>query len=271
MKRLPWRRFSRAASLTVALAVYISLLIGAVCLARVLCGEPPESVLYWSVREDLVLCIIIALVLLLLYLPARLTYSALYCQDADRRHRIASLLGSAADAARQAAKSRRRARARRALKWSGTLFTVLLLMIYVASVWWSIVLWMNQRRCVVAVAGAVFYSRVDPPGSASPSARQPGLKWSIERLERSAIVWMPKYEEATFDASRPRRVHGSYEDLWIPLWIPLVLIAVASVLLWWLDRWRPLPGHCRKCGYDLTGNVSGRCPECGQTVAGGAT
>jgi hypothetical protein len=23
------------------------------------------------------------------------------------------------------------------------------------------------------------------------------------------------------------------------------------------------PQHCRECGYDLTGNVSGRCPECG--------
>lgn len=22
-------------------------------------------------------------------------------------------------------------------------------------------------------------------------------------------------------------------------------------------------GHCQKCGYDLTGNVSGLCPECG--------
>jgi hypothetical protein len=25
--------------------------------------------------------------------------------------------------------------------------------------------------------------------------------------------------------------------------------------------------HCRQCGYDLTGNVSGRCPECGEAVA----
>ena len=25
----------------------------------------------------------------------------------------------------------------------------------------------------------------------------------------------------------------------------------------------PPPGSCKKCGYDLTGNVSGRCPECG--------
>jgi predicted Zn-ribbon and HTH transcriptional regulator len=23
---------------------------------------------------------------------------------------------------------------------------------------------------------------------------------------------------------------------------------------------------CQKCGYDLTGNVSGRCPECGEAV-----
>jgi hypothetical protein len=25
----------------------------------------------------------------------------------------------------------------------------------------------------------------------------------------------------------------------------------------------PKPGHCHKCDYDLTGNTSGRCPECG--------
>jgi hypothetical protein len=30
----------------------------------------------------------------------------------------------------------------------------------------------------------------------------------------------------------------------------------------WRDR-RPPPHCCQGCGYDLTGNVSGRCPECG--------
>lgn len=25
-------------------------------------------------------------------------------------------------------------------------------------------------------------------------------------------------------------------------------------------------GHCQTCGYDLTGNVSGRCPECGRAI-----
>ncbi len=48
----------------------------------------------------------------------------------------------------------------------------------------------------------------------------------------------------------------------LPLWLPLVLIAIPTAFFWWRDR-KPKPGHC-PCGYDLTGNVSGRCPECGR-------
>ena len=40
-------------------------------------------------------------------------------------------------------------------------------------------------------------------------------------------------------------------------------LAVAGLLgKLWYGRKFP-PGHCVKCGYNLTGNVSGRCPECG--------
>jgi predicted amidophosphoribosyltransferase len=39
-----------------------------------------------------------------------------------------------------------------------------------------------------------------------------------------------------------------------------------TVILWFADRRRIPPGHCQKCGYDLTGNVSGICPECGTPV-----
>jgi len=48
-------------------------------------------------------------------------------------------------------------------------------------------------------------------------------------------------------------------------WISCV--AVAAIL------WRKLPnvyegiGRCYRCGYNLKGNVSGRCPECGTTIA----
>ena len=44
--------------------------------------------------------------------------------------------------------------------------------------------------------------------------------------------------------------------------------AVACGYRLWRQRRDPrlLPGHCDSCGYDLTGNTSGRCPECGTAV-----
>ena len=51
----------------------------------------------------------------------------------------------------------------------------------------------------------------------------------------------------------------------IPLWIVFVVVTVPSLLGAWLYRKTSL-GHCQNCGYDLTGNVSGVCPECGKAV-----
>lgn len=51
----------------------------------------------------------------------------------------------------------------------------------------------------------------------------------------------------------------------VPLWMILLLIALPAALLCWLDRRIP-PHCCRGCGYDLTGNTSGTCPECGRNV-----
>ena len=45
-----------------------------------------------------------------------------------------------------------------------------------------------------------------------------------------------------------------------------VINAITTGLLWWQDN-RSFPaGYCRNCGYDLTANVSGRCPECGKEL-----
>ena len=47
----------------------------------------------------------------------------------------------------------------------------------------------------------------------------------------------------------------------IPLWIPLAIFVLLAACLW---RARVVELHvCTTCGYNLTGNVSGRCPECG--------
>ncbi len=51
----------------------------------------------------------------------------------------------------------------------------------------------------------------------------------------------------------------------VPLYA-LFLAAAVPVLLVWRFWPKPIkPGHCR-CGYDLTGNTSGVCPECGVEV-----
>jgi hypothetical protein len=54
------------------------------------------------------------------------------------------------------------------------------------------------------------------------------------------------------------------------LWLPLLLFAAYPTIAFIrgpVRRWRRgRKGHCRKCGYDLTGNVSGVCPECGEAV-----
>lgn len=63
-----------------------------------------------------------------------------------------------------------------------------------------------------------------------------------------------------------------YRRTWLvfPLWLSTALLAsicMLPVVRGPLRRWRRLhKGLCIHCGYDLTGNLSGRCPECGARV-----
>ena len=69
----------------------------------------------------------------------------------------------------------------------------------------------------------------------------------------------------------------SYDDsiqmviLTFPAWLPFVVFAVypsTAFILGPLRRHRRRKkGLCLECGYNLTGNVSGVCPECGEPVS----
>lgn len=58
------------------------------------------------------------------------------------------------------------------------------------------------------------------------------------------------------------------QTVFVGIEVSTALFGILLSRLIWRDRRRRLPGHCKKCGYDLRGNVSGRCPECGDAAKG---
>ena len=53
----------------------------------------------------------------------------------------------------------------------------------------------------------------------------------------------------------------------LPHWLLLATTVMPTAVLFWRDRRRRIPpGHCQRCGYNLTGNVSGKCSECGEVI-----
>ena len=63
-------------------------------------------------------------------------------------------------------------------------------------------------------------------------------------------------------------------SVFIGRWAGIAVILVVPVVMWvllersdWVRTRRQERGRCAGCGYDLTGNVSGLCPECGDRIA----
>ncbi len=159
---------------------------------------------------------------------------------------------------------RRRSRTRRRLKWVGTLICVLILAAWVSSTGLvssrslSVEYVGNANYFLLTMGTMHWYDGVNPSAqkgwavhSVSASSRAPWPLWL-----RSGCLW-PSV------AQNPGRASVIY----IPLWLPFLIVMIPTALLWWRDRRLP-PGHCQRCGYNLTGNVSGRCPECGDPVRG---
>ena len=53
----------------------------------------------------------------------------------------------------------------------------------------------------------------------------------------------------------------------------IAILEASAVAVFFRRPWRRRPsrrGVCARCGYDLTGNTSGTCPECGEPLYKGA-
>ncbi len=178
-----------------------------------------------------------------------------------------------------------RHRVRRVLKWLGTVTCALLLVLWIASV---------QFRSSFFGPDYEFEAN----GGRVSFSRYYGTRRDIQELRYRDAAWFGEFRSETASWSSARewtwtqwrwrlglcrpgvyeRTYGGYlyENLSqpvnqtvyvLPCWIPFTLAMVSTALLWLLDRRRAKPGHCGRCGYSLTGNVSGRCPECGTPVS----
>ena len=158
------------------------------------------------------------------------------------------------------------ARTNRILKWTGAGLSALTLGMWMLSQWCEVryratthsLVWMD--RGMIGVVDA----NVDLGLALIPSDfKRTGIAWHTATLADLGLVfpWQP-YETQyngltvkTIIVSSPR----------IALWFPILLIAIPTAWLWHRDRrtHRFRTGHCTICDYNLMGNTTGICPECG--------
>lgn len=81
-----------------------------------------------------------------------------------------------------------------------------------------------------------------------------GIGWNVG-TPSGPLLWMPRVGRPT-------------PAVWFvaaPFWCALLPSGLLTALLWYEPRQR-VGVDCGRCGYDLTGNVSGVCPECGTVI-----
>jgi len=108
------------------------------------------------------------------------------------------------------------------------------------------------------------------PGIDSGGRTGGAIDWSAE-FERNERIYVPSVPTRPgTPAGAPimaKAIHGL--SITIPMWIPLALTIIPTLLLPIAMRvrvrLRAARGQCRACGYDL-GGVPGPCPECGTLV-----
>ena len=153
-------------------------------------------------------------------------------------------------------------RIRRVAKWAGLIASIAIAGAFAASPWIELS-WgrYGEFNHAMLESGAIC-SDLNWSVRGSPMARN----WHYGRRWRAhSPYWL-------IQRVAVENYVGEFEILVLPLWIPLVLVAIPTSLLWYRDRRRRIPpGHCSHCGYNLKGNVSGRCSECGRPIVASPT
>ena len=125
--------------------------------------------------------------------------------------------------------------------WTGTLLSLLIAAAFVVSGWW----WVDVLIPTPYGPGAYLWAGsiiviLDEPATGGVYVEM--YPWSLERWNG----W--------------DRGAGFVE---FPLYAVFLAVTIPTLLVWRFVPKFPR-GHCRRCGYNLTGLREARCPECGQ-------
>lgn len=167
---------------------------------------------------------------------------------------------------------KRRFRTKRILKWAGLAGCVLTALLFAATFVWTVSLfwWTDGSKTfreVSALPGRLdydsFYDLKKDYGF--PKVREFQIT-AVDASMRTPAEWL-RWPDV--HGHPPKEGGGGFGPIAgvfgvsLPLWLVFLVLAIPTAILWYRDR-RPPKGHCRACGYNLTGNVSGKCPECGK-------
>jgi hypothetical protein len=129
---------------------------------------------------------------------------------------------------------RRPSRIRRWFKWGGLVLSLLITVVWAVSLFVNVKLFCNQWSAYIYMGGV-------------------SVEWDNYP---NRGIWV---DVGPIGAMRTM-------GLLIPLILPFILASAPTAYLFWRDRRHIPQGHCQKCGYNLTGNTSGICPECGEKI-----
>ena len=95
-----------------------------------------------------------------------------------------------------------------------------------------------------------------------------GFNWEWNQRCKSVLGMGIRNEPLIYTAGNVLVVAGT-RSVSVSLWVLTIFAAVLPMrrLLHWYRLNQLGPDACRGCGYDLTGNASGVCPECGMPTS----
>jgi hypothetical protein len=105
----------------------------------------------------------------------------------------------------------------------------------------------------------------------SPSMSPAGFRWDVN----AATAFQPRntlerlgfwHIRANMPALAGTIIETSADA--VPIWLPMGLFMLAALVrMYQFARQVRETGCCNRCSYDLTGNTSGTCPECGTATS----